>query len=100
MARSYQHVKALETEVFKLKGEGWTNREIAEHFGLGKVQLKNLITRHNQQHKKMAFGLTPKKRGRPRKNEPLTHQEKDYEIKRLKMENELLRDFLRGIGKG
>jgi hypothetical protein len=90
----------MEEEVFRLKGEGWTNKEIAGHYELGKVQLKNLITRHNQRQKKIEAGHTPRKRGRPRKNDPTTHQEKDYEIKRLKMENELLRDFLRGIGRG
>jgi hypothetical protein len=44
-------------------------------------------------------GITPRRRGRPPKGYKLTEDEKDNEIKRLKMENELLRDFLRAAGR-
>jgi hypothetical protein len=100
MTRTYKHVKVLESEIFKMKDKGATNREIAEHFGLARVQLRNLITRHNQAQKRLEAGILPRKRGRQPKGNKPTEQEKDYEIKRLKMENELLRDFLRHGGRG
>ena len=68
--------------------EGMTQREIAEHFGFkkDKTVVKFALLRARKS------GTTiPKFSGRkPAK----TLQEYKYENKRLKMENELLRDFL------
>jgi transposase len=41
----------------------------------------------------------PRRRGRPPKGNRVTEKDKDNEIKRLTMENELLRDFLRVCGR-
>ena len=41
----------------------------------------------------------PRRRGRAPKGHKLTENDKDDEIKRLQMENELLRDFLRVSGR-
>ena len=41
----------------------------------------------------------PRSRGRPPKGNGVTEKDKDNEIKRLTMENELLRDFLRVCGR-
>jgi len=93
----------LGEEIFKLKEEGKTNREIGELYGLSKKQMTNLITRHNRREEKKALGIVPRRSGRPPKNaEPSgkTDKEKDYEIKRLRMENKLLRDFLHLAGRG
>ena len=110
MARGYKHVKMMETQVFEKKEAGQTNREIAEEFGLTMTQLKNLINRRNRAERKAAAGIQPRRRGRPPKVISLTKsderdvikritKEKDYEISRLKMENDLLRDFLRLAGR-
>ena len=99
MPRTYVHVKVIEKEIYELKSQGKSNREIREQFMLSKVQLRNLITRHNQTEKRAQAGILPRRRGRPRKNYEVTEQEKDNEIKRLKMENELLRDFLHLAGR-
>ena len=76
---------------------GKTRREIAEHLGLEKEQIKNWISRHNREQVRLAAGLPPKRRGRPRKGEATSAEEYKYEIERLKMENKLLRDFLQSI---
>ncbi|MEE1491870.1 MAG: hypothetical protein UGF45_07600 [Massilioclostridium sp.] len=47
----------------------------------------------------MEAGIMPRRRGRPPKGYVPTKQEKENEIRRLKMENELLRDFLRLAGR-
>ena len=99
MPRKYVHVKVLEPEIFEQKRAGKSNREIREQFGLSKKQMENLITRHNKAEKLLEAGIMPRRRGRPPKNRKLDEIEKDNEIKRLKMENELLRDFLRAAGR-
>lgn len=99
MPRSYLHVKVLEKEIFEQKAQGKSNREIREQYSLSKKQMENLITRHNKTEKLLNAGITPRRRGRPPKGCTLTEANKDNEIKRLKMENELLRDFLRAAGR-
>ncbi|NCB53070.1 MAG: hypothetical protein EOM54_14530 [Clostridia bacterium] len=61
--------------------------------------MNNLITRHNRTERQIEAGIVPRRRGRPPKGYKATDSEKDNEIKRLKMENELLRDFLRASGR-
>ena len=94
--RKYTKVKEIEPEIMVMREAGKTLREIAEHFGLEKKQLKDLVTRYNRRQKKLAAGIMPRPKGRPRKNaEPRdVVAEQAYEINRLKMENKLLRDFL------
>jgi len=67
---------------------GKTQREVAEYYGFkDKLAVKEVLRR---ERKKEIQGV-PKQRGRkPAK----TLQEYKYENKRLRMENELLRDFL------
>ena len=48
---------------------------------------------------KEIISVAPRRRGRPRKNQLLTEKEKDNEIKRLTMENDLLRSFLQIAGR-
>ena len=87
--RGYTHVQELLPRIKAMVEEGKTQREIAEYFGFrDKFVVKELLKR---ERKKQIEGV-PKQRGRkPAK----TLQEYKYENKRLKMENELLRDFLR-----
>jgi transposase len=106
MPRRYTHIKNYENEIFKLKKEGLSNREIADRFGIEIKQLKDLICRHNRNQQKVAAGIVLKKRGRPAKNCVVTEEDKiadlryklnrkDARIKQLEMENELMRDFLK-----
>jgi len=81
-------------EVIRLKSEGRANSEIVQLIGLKNIKVvKNIILRHNQKQRALAAGILPKKRGRQSKDYPATEEEKDDVIKRLKMENELLRSF-------
>ena len=88
MPRKYEKVQELLPIVKELVNDGLTQREIAEKLGFeSKKVVDNLLYR--EKNKKTA--CIPKVRGRkPAK----TLQEYKYENKRLKMENELLRDFL------
>ena len=105
MHRSYRHIKEYEKEILELKSQGKTNREICEKFGFEIKQLKNFITRHNINQKKLSAGIALRKKGRPPKNCVVSEQDKvaelkyilarkEAKIKSLEMENELMRDFL------
>ena len=88
MPRKYQHTQKLLPQIKEMLSQGMTQKEIEKILGLiGDRPVHNLLKR---ERKKELQGI-PKQRGRkPAK----TLQEYKYENKRLKMENELLRDFL------
>ena len=99
--RKYTHIKILESEIVKMKESGQTKREIAEHFGLTIEQVKELLKRYRRRERKIAAGIMPRPKGRPRKDAAPRDLETEqaYEIDRLKMENKLLRDFLQYAGR-
>lgn len=76
---------------------GATRRELAEEYGKPYKTIKNMCTRENNKARRQKEGLQPKKsRGR---KPAVSLAEYKYENKRLKMENELLRDFLHAAGR-
>ena len=85
--RNYTHIKELLPTIHTMVAEGMSQREIAEHFGFkDKFVVKGALKRARRKSVTI-----PKARSRkPAK----TLQEYKYENKRLRMENELLRDFL------
>ena len=87
--RRYTNMVALLPVIEDMLAAGMSHREIEDTLGLeGDRPVHNLLKR---QRRKVTKGM-PKFRGRkPAK----TLQEYKYENKRLKMEVELLRDFLR-----
>ena len=93
MPRKYQHTMELLPRIKQMLSEGMTQKEVEDALGLtGYRPVHELLKR---ERKKEIQGL-PKQRGRkPAK----TLQEYKYENKRLKMEMELLRDFLSRTGK-
>jgi hypothetical protein len=93
MPRSYQHISKYEKEILELKTKGLTLREIGAKLGFTEKQ------------QKLKAGVALKAKGRPPKDYEITEDmkinemkyiivRKDSKIKRLKMENELMRDFL------
>mgnify|MGYP002071047964 FL=1 len=89
MARKYQHTMELLPQIKEKLAKGMTQKEVENALGLtGSRPIHHLLSR---ERKKDTQGI-PKSRGRkPAK----TLAEYKYENKRLRMENELLRDFLR-----
>jgi transposase-like protein len=89
--RDYTHIQALLPAIRAMLEDGKTQREIAEYYGFrDKYVVKRLLYR---ERKKQIQGIPQKQGRKPAK----TLQEYKYENKRLKMENELLRDFLQSI---
>lgn len=89
MARKYQHTMELLPQIKEMLAKGMTQKEVENALGqTGSRPIHHLLSR---ERKKDTQGI-PKSRGRkPAK----TLAEYKYENKRLRMENELLRDFLR-----
>ncbi len=46
--RKWTNIKAVEELIAEIREAGKTRQEIAEALGLGKVQIKNWINRHNK----------------------------------------------------
>ena len=110
MPREYRHIKQYEKEILELGEKGLTYAEIGEHFGIERIKVKKFFERHRINQRKIEEGKPVKTRGRPCKKDgglppsiqrldKLTQMRyviasKDRQIKRLEMENELMRDFL------
>jgi len=105
MPRSYEHISKYENEINEMRANGKTVREISEELEFSIKQIKNFITRYNRRQEKIEAGIALKAKGRPPKDYEVTEDmkinelkyiiaRKDSKIKRLEMENELMRDFL------
>ena len=105
MPREYRHIEQYEMEIFELLEQGFTQRQVGERLGFRKEQIKEFVRRKREKERKIAAGITIKKKGRPAKDSVVTEEDKiadlryklarkNARIKQLEMENELMRDFL------
>ena len=98
MSRRYVKVECLAEEVFRRKAAGETNREIGECFGLTKEQVKQLATRQRRKQRLIERGYLPRPKGRPRKDAAGENIRQQNELIQLRMQVELLRNFLSEVG--
>ena len=105
MPRSYRNISDYEKVILELKVQGLTRKEIGAKLGFTKEQVHNFISRYNEKQQKLKVGVALKIKGRQPKDYEITEDikinklkyiiaRKDSKIKRLEMENELMRDFL------
>lgn len=101
MSRKYTKMDGYEKQILTMKKAGKTQREIAESLGLEREQIKEWFRRYRCKQSKIEAGVKIRPKGRPRKDsEPRDIvAEQTYIIQRLRMENELLRDFMRSMGR-
>lgn len=115
MQRKYRHIKDFEKELIEYLEQGHTLRETGDKFGFTYKEMRDFKTRYNKKQRKLAAGIKIKPKGRPRKDgtelPPSVQQlskltqlqyklaSKERYIKRLEMENELMRDFLSRTGR-
>ena len=97
--RKYTHIQVLEEEIIALRAAGKTYREIAEKYNLKKEQIRELLKRRRRRQARIAAGIQPRAKGRPRKDGQPPQQSEKSELERLRMENKLLRDFLQLTGR-
>lgn len=84
-------------EIVTKHRNGATLKSLSAEYGKPFKTIKNMYTRENNKVRRQKEGLEPKKfRGR---KPAVSLAEYKYENKRLKMENELLRDFLHAAGR-
>ena len=110
MSREYRNIKEYEKEIIEMYEKGLTKKEIGKKFGLKYKQIDNCVYRYHVTQKKLASGITIKPKGRPKMEGELLPpsiqqlsrlsqlqyeiSRKETQIKRLEMENALMRDFL------
>ena len=110
MQRKYTYIKDFEKELLEYMNQGHTLRETGEKYGFTYKEMRDFKTRYNKNQRKIAAGIEIKPKGRPRKDgaelPPSVQQlsklsqlqyelaSKERYIRRLEMENELMRDFL------
>ena len=99
MSRSYVKMECLAEEVFRRKAAGETNREIGEHFGLSKKQIEELVKRQNRKRRLLESGYIPRPKGRPSKDAADEGVRQQNELAQLRMQVELLRNFLSEVGR-
>ena len=99
MTRKYTKVEGLTEIIRQRKAEGETNREIAESYGLTKYQVKQLMARQNRKERRIAAGYIPRPKGRPRKETAREEVKRNNEVALLRMQVELLRNFLYEAGR-
>ncbi len=110
MARKYRHISDYENEIIGMWNNGKTLREIGEELGFTQKEMQDFKTRYNKKQRQIEAGKSLHRKGRPCKKEGelppsiqrvdklaqmrYTLASKERYIKRLEMENELMRDFL------
>ena len=99
MARKYTKVEALAEVIRKRKERGETYRQIAESYGLERKQVTKLMERQRRKERLLAAGYVLRPKGRPRKNDFSEAEKKENELILLRMQVELLRNFLSEVGR-
>ena len=99
MTRKYTKVEELSEIIRVRKAAGETNRTIGESYGLSKKQVKDLVNRQNRKERLLAAGYVPRPKGRPRKEAVSEEVRRHNELVKLRMQVELLRNFLFGAGR-
>ena len=99
MSRDYVKMEEMSEEVFRRKAQGETNRAIGESYGLSLEQIRNLVKRQNRKRRQIANGYIPRPKGRPRKNSRDREVVRNNELVGLRMQVELLRNFLSEAGR-
>ena len=105
MPRKYSNIAMYKKEIFELRKQGLTNREIGKRFGFSLEQIEQFLKRERRKDEKVRAGIALKKKGRPPKDYVVREEDrvselryilarKEAKIKTLEMENELMRDFL------
>lgn len=99
MRQKYTKVKELIETIRERKSNGEANREIAASLGLTLKQVKQLINWENRRKQLLAQGYVPRPQGRPRKSQESVEAQQKNELVKLRMQAELLRNFLLEVGR-
>ena len=98
MARKNTKVEGLNDVIRERRSAGETNRSIGESYGLSLKQVKGLISSQNRKGRMLTAGYVPRPKGRPRKDAASEEVRQHNELVKLRMQVELLRNFLSEAG--
>ena len=99
MRQKYTKMEGMAEIIFSRKAAGETNRQIGDSLGLTLKQVKELVSRQNRKQRLIAQGYIPRPKGRPRKNPEDEEIRRKNELIQLRMQVELLRNFLSEVGR-
>mgnify|MGYP000845709086 FL=1 len=99
MPRPYTKIEQFSDEIFRLKTEGKTHRQIGEIYGLTKEQIKGFIKRQRRKDRLRKAGYIPRPKGRPRKQAIDERTSLQNEVIELRMKVDVLRNFLCEVGR-
>ncbi len=100
--RKYTRIQALLRKIRAMLAVGKALRQVAEYSGFQNRQvIKRPLERERRKKRKLDMEILPRPKGRSGKDAvPRDIVAKQaYEIQRMHMENELMRDFLRSAGR-
>ena len=99
MARKYTKVEHLISIIEERAKTGETYREIGASLGLTREEVRGAMHRNHAKERKLSAGYITRPKERPRK-EPANEEAKQRnELVRLRMQVELLRNFLSEAGR-
>lgn len=99
MARKYTKVEELVGIIEQRHAEGETYREIGISLGLSREVVREAVKRKRRKERQIAAGYIPRPKGRPRKEPAREEVKRNNEIVQLRMQVELLRNFLCEAGR-
>ena len=99
MRQKYTRVEKYAEDILARKARGETYQQIGESYGLTSNQVKQLIQRQKRKQRLIAQGYVPRPIGRPRKNPEDEEVRRKNELIQLRMQVELLRNFLSEVGR-
>ena len=99
MARKYKKVEELVEIIEERSNAGETYREIGASLGLTREEVRGAMHRHHAKERKLAAGYILRPKGRPRKEAASEEVRRNNEIVQLRMQVELLRNFLSEAGR-
>ena len=98
MTRKYTKVGQLVEIVRERHNQGESYGEIAASYGLERRQVKSLMERQRRKERMLAGGYITRPKGRPHK-EAVSEEKQHKELAKLRMQVELLRNFLFEAGR-
>ena len=99
MARKYTKVEQLTSMIEERAKAGETYREIGRALGLTREQVRGVMHRLHARERKITAGYIPRPKGRPRKEAASEEERQRNELVKLRMQVELLRNFLSEAGR-
>ena len=99
MSREYTKIEELVVLIEQRHEQGETYREIGSSLGLSREVVRSAMKRKRRKERKISEGYVPRPKGRPRKEPASEEKKQNNEIVQLRMQVELLRNFLLEAGR-